>query len=190
MFNAFSWLYKYVADPESRSLVGSTGPGDVTFYGSGWAFLRWMIDTYATTEPAFLTAMTRDISHVGVANIEHITGKPFPQLLSEFSLALALDDYPGFTPADARYSFPSWNLPSVFAGMNADLPGLFPGPAPLKMQSSGFGKFSAEVSGVRGGGFSVLQVSGTQSSRQLLEFRNAGGTLGLPTMRINIARLQ
>src|SRR4051812_47043883 len=96
MFDAFRWLYGYVSDPESFSLVGSTGAGDVTFYGSGWAFLRWAIDTYATTEPAFLTAMTRDVSHWGIGNIENITGRSFPQLLSEFSLAIALDDYPGF----------------------------------------------------------------------------------------------
>jgi hypothetical protein len=190
MFNAFSWLYKYVSDPESRSLVGSVGPGDVTFYGSGWAFLRWAIDTYATTEPAFLTAMTHDISHAGVANIENITGKSFPQLLSEFSLALALDDYPGFTPIDAKYSFPSWNLRAIFAGMSADFPGAYPSPAPLKMRTTGFGKFNVDVGGVRGGGFSVLEVSGTQSNKQLLEFKNASGMLGLPSMRINVVRVQ
>jgi hypothetical protein len=31
MFNAFAWLYRYHSDPESLSLVGSAGPGEVTF---------------------------------------------------------------------------------------------------------------------------------------------------------------
>jgi hypothetical protein len=190
MFNALLWLYQYLSATESRSLVGPAASQDVTFYGSGWAFLRWAIDTYATTEPAFLTAMTRDISHFGIANIETITGKPFPQLLSEYSLALALDDYPGFTPVEPKYSFPSWNLRNIFAGMNADFPSLFPNPAPLSLRSTGFGKFSLDVSGVRGGGFSVLEVSGTQASRQLLEFKGVNGG-ALPTaMRVNIVRVQ
>ena len=190
MMNAFAWLYKYVGDPESFSVVGSTGPGDVTFYGSGWAFLRWTIDTYATTESAFLMAMTRDISHFGVANIENITGKSFPVLLSEFSLALALDDYPGFTPTDARYSFPSWNLRSIFAGMSTDFQNLFPNSAPLKVRANGFGKFSVDVSSVRGGGFSVLEVSGTQANEQLLEFKGANGTAFPADMRVKIVRVK
>lgn len=189
MFNAFAWLYQYVSDPESLSLVGSAGSGDVTFYGSGWAFLRWAIDTYGTTEPAFLTAMTRAISHFGVANIENITGKSFQQLLSEFSLALALDDYPGFTGADAKYSFPSWNL-HIFAGMSADFPKTFTNPAPLKVRSNGFGKFSVDVSGVRGGGFSVLEVSGTRANKQLLEFKGVSGAAFPAEMRVNIVRVQ
>ena len=115
MFHPFTYLYTYLAAPETHSLVGPAATGDFTFYGSGWAFVRWVIDTHATNESAFLTAMTRDVSHWGVANIENLTGKSFPQLLSEFSLALALDDYPGFTPEEAKYSFPSWNLRSVFA---------------------------------------------------------------------------
>jgi hypothetical protein len=134
--------------------------------------------------------MTRDISHFGVANIENITGKSFQQLLSEFSLALALDDYPGFTPADAKYSFPSWNLRNIFAGMSGDFPKSAANPAPLKVRSNGFGKFTVDVSGVRGGGFSVLQLSGTQANKQLLEFRGANGSALSPEMRVNVARVQ
>ncbi|HEX6574634.1 MAG TPA: hypothetical protein VF042_06645 [Gemmatimonadaceae bacterium] len=190
MFNALAWLYNYMSDTESHSLVGSVAPGDVTFYGSGWAFLRWVIDAYATSEPEFLTAMTRDISHFGIANIENLTGKSFAQLLSEYSLALVLDDYPGFTPAEAKYSFPSWNLPSIFAGLNKDFPGSVPSATPLKVRSTGFGKFSVDVSGVRGGGFSVLELSGTQASKQLLEFKASNGAALSASMQVNIARVQ
>jgi hypothetical protein len=190
MFNAFAWLYKYFQDPEALSLVGSAGPGDVTFYGSGWAFLRWAIDAYATSESEFLTAMNRDVSHWGVANIENITGKSFTQLLSEFSLALTLDDYPGFTPTDAKYSFPSWNLRNIFAGMNADFKISFPNATPLKVRPYGFGKFSVDVTSVRGGGFSVLELSGTQANKQLLEFRGVAETAFPAEMRVNIVRVQ
>ena len=190
MFNAFAWLYKYFQDPEGFSLVGSAAPGDVTFYGSGWAFLRWTIDTYATSESEFLTAMNRNVAQWGVANIESITGKSFQQLLSEFSLALALDDYPGFTPIDAKYSFPSWNLRSIFAGMNADFKVPFPNPAPLKVRPYAFGKFNVDVTSVRGGGFSVLELSGTQANKQVLEFKGANGMAFPAEMRVNIVRVQ
>jgi hypothetical protein len=190
MFHPFSYLYTYFAAPETHSLVGPADSGDFTFYGSGWAFLRWVIDTYATDESAFLTAMNRDVSHWGVANIENLTGKSFPQLLSEFSIALALDDYPGFTPNDAKYSFPSWNMRSVFAGMNSDFPNMFPLAAPLKVRSTAFGKFALDVSGVRGGGLSVMELVGSQVSTQLLEFKGVNGTALSADMRVNIARIQ
>lgn len=190
MYNAFAWLSDYLSDTEAHSMVGSPAAGDVSFYGSGWAFLRWAIDTYATSEPAFLTAMTRDISHFGIANIETITGKSYQQLLSEYSLALVLDDYPGFTPVDARYSFPSWNLRSIFAGMHTDFPVGAPNPAPLKVRSVGFGRFTVNVSGVRGGGFSVLQLSGSQASKQLLELKGSNGATFPADMRVSIVRIQ
>ena len=190
MFHPFSYLYTYFAAPETHSLVGPADAGDFTFYGSGWAFLRWVIDTYATDESAFLAAMTRDVSHWGVANIENLTGKSFPQLLSEFSLALALDDYPGFTPDDAKYSFPSWNMRSVFAGMNSDFPNMFPVAAPLKVRSTAFGKFAVDVSGVRGGGLSVLELAGSQASKQLLEFKGLNGAPFSGDMRVTVGRVQ
>lgn len=190
MFHPFTYLYTYFAAPETHSLVGPAGTGDFTFYGSGWAFLRWVIDTYATNEAAFLTAMNRDISNWGVANIEHLTGKSFPQLLGEFSLAIAIDDYPGFTPTDPKYSFPSWNLRSILTGMNTDFPGLFPNATPLMLRSSGFGRFGVDVGGVRGGGFSVLQLAGAATSKQLLEFKGASGAPFPAVMRVNIVRIQ
>ncbi|HUP88350.1 MAG TPA: hypothetical protein VM100_03325 [Longimicrobiales bacterium] len=190
MFHPFTYFYTYSAEPETRSLVGSASAGDLTFYGSGWAFLRWVIDTYATNESAFLTAMTHDVSHWGVANIENLTGKSFPQLLSEFSLAIALDDYPGFTPEDAKYSFPSWNLRSIFAGMHSDFGNLFPLGEPLPVHSVPFGKFSVDVGALRGGGLSVLEVAGTQVNKQLLEIRGPNGASLSPLVRVNIARVQ
>lgn len=190
MFHPFTYLYTYFAAPETHSMVGRVTPDDFTFYGSGWAFLRWVIDTYAPSESAFLLAMTSDASHWGVENIEARTGKSFPQLFAEFSMALALDDYPAFTPIDARYSFPSWNVRSIFAGMNADFPVTFPFAAPLKVRSTAFGKFTVDVAGIRGGGFSVLELTGTPAARQLLELRGMNGSPFPQALRVTIARVQ
>lgn len=190
MFHPFTCLYTYFAAPETHSLVGPVDASDFTFYGSGWAFLRWAIDTYASNEAAFLTAMNREVSHWGIANIENLTGKPFAQLFGEFSIAMALDDYPGFTPTDAKYSFPSWNVRSIFAGLNADFPGTFPLAAPLKVHSNAFGKFAVDGSGVRGGGFSIIELTGTPTSKQLLELRGVNGAPFPPMLRVNVVRVQ
>ncbi|HUP88300.1 MAG TPA: hypothetical protein VM100_03070, partial [Longimicrobiales bacterium] len=192
IFDHFIYLYDYEADPENHSLVGQVNSNDFTFYGSGWAFLRWLIDTYVPSEGAFLKAMTADNVNPGIENLQIRTGKTFQDLLSEFSLALALDDLPGFTPSNAKYSFPSWNSRAIFAGMSADFSNqnFFTNPTPLRIRPSGFGKFSIDVSGVRGGGFSVLQISGTQSQKQLIEFKGPAGAAFPAEMRINVVRVQ
>jgi hypothetical protein len=74
--------------------------------------------------------------------------------------------------------------------MNSDFPNSYPLVAPLKVRSTAFGKFAVDVSGVRGGGFSVLELSGAQVSKQLLEFNGANGSAFPATLRVNIARIQ
>ncbi|MGQ0813360.1 MAG: hypothetical protein ACT4O1_02725 [Gemmatimonadota bacterium] len=192
MIDHFFFLYDYFEDPESTSAVGSVQDGDFTFYGSGWAFVRWVLDTYAMSESAFLTAMNREMVTPGTDNIQQRTGLPFADLMSEFALALALDDYPNFTPRDAKFSMPSWNTRDVFSGLSTDLAprGFFVKPAPLKVRNAGFGRFAIDVGAVQGGGFSVFEISGTSANKQLLEFRGLAGA-GFPSeMRIRIARVQ
>jgi hypothetical protein len=81
-------------------------------------------------------------------------------------------------------------LRSIFAGMSADFPNTFPAPAPLNVRSNEFGKFSVDVSDVLGGGFSVLQLSGAQATKQLLEFKGVNGTAFPAQIRVNIVRVQ
>ena len=192
IFDHFINLYDFVSDPEGHSMVGPVATGDFTFYGSGWIFLRWLIENYVPSESAFLKAMTAETVLPGIENIQARTGKTFQDLLSEFSLALTLDDYPSFTPKDAKYSIQSWNTRNIFAGMSADFSNqnFFTNPTPLRIRPGAFGKFAIDVGGVHGGGWTVMQISGTQSNKQLLEFKGVAGTVFPPEMRINVVRVQ
>ena len=193
MLDHFYLLYGYLENPELFSAVGPVQSGDFSFYGSGWLFLRWAIDAYAPSESAFLRAMNLDMSNPGTDNIVARTGKSFAELMSEFALAIALDDLPGFTPSNPRYSIPSWNTRDVYAGLNADFASggqFFQKAAPLKLRPTSFGKFTVDVASVRGGGFAMFDLAGATTNKQLIEFGGAAGS-GFPAeMRVRIVRIQ
>jgi hypothetical protein len=192
MLDHFFFLYGFLENPEVRSAVGPVAADDFTFYGSGWMFVRWLIDSYAVSEPAFLTALNKEMTHPGTDNIETRTGRTLAELMSDFALALALDDYPGFTPKDPKHSLPSWNTRNVFQGLNADFSnqGFFQKVVPLRVRPASLGRFVIDVSSVTGGGFSIFEVSGNSTNKQLLEFRGLSGT-GFPAdMRVKVVRVQ
>lgn len=192
MLDHFYYAYEFEANADTRSMLGPVASDDFTFYGIGWLFLRWVLDQYAPSEPAFLTNMTLERARPGIENIENLTGKSFPQLFGEFSLALALDDYPNFVPRNPRHTVPSWNLREMFNSLSVDFAGspYFTKPVPLKTRSSSFGSFSMDQLSVTGGGMAVMEISGTQTGRQLLEFKGAAGQDFPADMRINIIRVQ
>ncbi len=185
----FVLLYQYQSNAEGLSPIGATGINDFTFYGSGWSFLRWLIDHYAV-ESTFLTATTHEVILPGVQNIEARTGLPFAELVNNWAVALVMDDYPGFAPADARHTFAGWDSRDIFAGLNRDVPNTFPRPVPLVPRAAAFGKFAIDVGSVRGGSMAVVEVSGTQAADQLFEFGGLAGTTFPADMRVNIIRVQ
>jgi hypothetical protein len=192
MFDHFILLYDYHSNVEGLSPLGSTATSDFTFYGSGWNFLRWVVDTYGASESAFLKDLVNDFSHAGVVNIETRTGRTFADLVSDWSVALVTDDYPGFTPANAKHQLVSWNTRDIFAGMSTDFSSqnFFTDPTPLKTRAASFGKFAVDVGSVRGGSMAVFEVTGTQSGGQMFEFNGAAGTSFPNDMRVNIIRVQ
>jgi hypothetical protein len=193
MTDHYFFLYQYLDNPEQTSAIGSTALGPSTFYGSGWMFLRWVIDAYATSESAFLRAMTLDKANPGTDNIVARTGKSFAELMSGFALAIALDDLPGFTPSNPRYSMPSWNTRDIYAGLNADFGSggqFFQKAVPVKIRPASFGKFTVDVSSLNGGGFALFDLAGANTNKQLIEFGGAAGS-GFPAeMRVAIVRVQ
>lgn len=191
LIDHFFNLYDYENAPDSKSIVGPVGSGDFTFYGSGWMFLRWVLDQYTTSESTFLSAMTQQNTVPGVEQIELRTGKTFAQLLSEFSVALTLDDYPGFTPSNSKYTIASWNTRDIFARASADFaPTYFPRPVPMQIRTRNFGNFTLDPMFVTGGGMSVMEISGTQTAKQLFEFKGTSGLEFPADMRISIVRVQ
>jgi hypothetical protein len=191
MFDHFFLLHDFEVDIEQLSPLGSTGSDDFTWYGSGWAFLRWAIDHTGGSESDFLRQLTQSQQR-GVNNIETRTGRAFADLISDWTLTLALDDRSGFTAPRPELTMPSWNLPDIFQGLASDFPASQGGfqAVPLSIRNVAYGTFNVTVDRVQGGSMSVFEVSGSLAGRQLLEFKStSGGTLA-PALRVTFVRVQ
>lgn len=169
----------------------ATGQTGSVFYQTTWSLVRYAIDRYATTEPAFFKALINSATS-GTTNLAGVAGVSMDQLIGGWGLALFADDYPGLTSPSNDLLFQTWNLRSIYAGLNqspnwvASYPTAFP-IAPVQLK---FGSFSSVRNGLRGGAHSYYEISGTSQPVQLLQLRGVGGTVPSANLRIAIARLQ
>ena len=190
MMKHYMHLYEYARGSTFRSPLG----GDGTFYGSGWALVRYAADHSPLSEVAFFRALISDTELAGVANLEARAGRPWPELLSGWSLAMVADDRPGFTVADARLRFPSWNLYDVFRGMNQFAPSTYSVANPWTVVPAGQ-PFEALVTGARGGSGTVYEVAPPAGEKEVLELRLPGVAPGVfpavsSSLRVSILRVQ
>jgi hypothetical protein len=198
MLRHFDGLYMYLGETALVSMLGRTFPQDFTFYASAWSIERWANDLFSTSESQFLKDWT--LSGVtGVANLEARTGQSWEQSLGEWSLAMYVDDLPGFTPANPHLRFLSWNLPSIWLGMCSDLgpcanpnnsAQLYPSGNPFAAYAVAFGNFNVNVTTLAGGAFTIFDLSGLQTAKQLIELRSVNGGDPPGTVRIAIVRIQ
>lgn len=188
----YLFLYDYATGHELNSFI-SSGAEASHIYGSAWAFIRWAIDQYATTESSFLKALVTSYTVRGVQNMEQRTGRDFGELAALFSLAMATDDALPFTPpAGAKYTFPSWNLPTMWSGLVGDF-GRAPytNPAPFTVRTGAFGAFNSGTLTIAGSSAAVFDFSGGAAG-SLLELR-ASTDQPLPrgnTLRVAVLRVQ
>ena len=188
MTDHFFFLYEYQEQIEQRTPLGQAASGDFSWYGSAWALLRHAIDHSAMIEADFLKTLTQEVSIHGVQNLQARAGRPFSDLVTEWTLALALDDRPGFTAPRPELTNPSWNLVDMYAGLYNDFRNQIPGlvPNPLAVRNVQFGNFAVNVTQLRGGTASVFEIAGTQSGRQMLELRTTTpGNLRLSVVRLD-----
>jgi hypothetical protein len=190
MMKHFGTLYGYYGAVERLSPLGSTGPGDFSFYSSGWSLIRWAIDHHGGSEAVFLRALTQERTLSGVRNLEARTGRTFPEMLGDWSLAHAVDDYPGFVPARSQLSHPSWNTREIFETLSGEFPAVFPRAFPLATRPVTFGTFAVDVPALRAGSAAIFELSGVQRGKQLLEVRGAEGSAPAATLRIAIVRIE
>jgi hypothetical protein len=191
VFDHMSELHDYYRANETKSYL-SRASNDITIYGSGWMFARWATDQYAASESAFLKSIVLEPHLTGVDNIVDKTHHPFSELSGWFTLALLADDYSGFNPpADAKYTFPSWNVPDIFSGMATDFPSEFAA-APLNTHYIAFGDFDVVIPAVAGGSGSLFNLEGTQSGTQAVGVHASGGSQLDPStpLRVVILRVQ
>jgi hypothetical protein len=125
----FSNAYSYLADPSDFSLASHAGLSALEERGAAWLFVRWLADQKGESVIGRLvqTQLT------GGRNVEAAAAEPFRALFADWLTAALLDDYPGATPGSIpdRLQFPSRNLRTTFARLNAVNTLDFPRPYPL-----------------------------------------------------------
>ncbi|MBV9879574.1 MAG: hypothetical protein JO180_03720 [Gemmatirosa sp.] len=185
VYKHFEALADYYARIDSLTPLGRVSPFDGTFYGSGWLLVRWAADQFAADEPSFFRALTTEVTATGLTNLVRRTGRPAPDMLADWSLAMAVDDRPGFTPKTPELAIPSWNTRDVFRGLNAYNPFQFRSPFPLLVRQAAFGDFTADVPLLRSWTAAFVEVAGPSGSRQLLSLQGRGG--GAPPAGVGMA---
>jgi hypothetical protein len=185
MFSHFMTLSQWMKEPDQRTPLRSVAEGDGSFYGSGWLFLRWALDHSGRPEGQVLRELTQTTTR-GVANLEARVGRAFPDLITDWALAVALDDRPATTPVNARWRIPSWNIRGVYAGLNQEQSQLMPTEFPLLQRSLANTASSTTVTGIRPGGTAYFQLN--TGSPQAVDFQtvNGGSAAGV---RVSIYRL-
>jgi hypothetical protein len=170
---------KWYASPELYSPIGRIDASDFSFYATGWSLVRWAIDQSSTTEPTFLKALTQETALSGVGNLQARTGRPFADMIQEWSLAMVVDDYPSLTlsgtPA-TRMSQPTWDFRSVFSGYKTDFQTATFNSWPLNPYAKTIGPFTVDVANVRPGTSAIVELTGTASTKQKLELKGVGGS--------------
>ena len=189
MTSHFGFLYEYLSDIENKTIVGGVATGDGSFYGSSWAFIRWMLDAYIANEPAVLRALTTEGTLTGAANLEARSGVPFSTMLPQFHYALQYDDVAGITPAAPWQHIQSWNIRNIYAGLNTDLPTLFQADF-LNDHPVQFGNFAFNVNAMRGGTAVHLELSGPQAGKQSIALTAQNGGAPDPLLRMTVFRVQ
>jgi hypothetical protein len=195
----FEALWSFLDAPATHSPLGGNATGDRSFYGSGWALTRWVLDQSATPENALLRDLTVS-SATGLANLETRAGSTWNEMQGRWAAALMTDDRAGMTPPAAPLDFPSWNLADVYAGLCADL-GPCGGGAPqhpffgrahpLAPSLRSAGSFDVNVPAILPGGFHAVQITGGSNGiRQLLHLRGLGGAALPVGARLAIVRVQ
>jgi hypothetical protein len=163
------------------------------FYAISWSLVRYTIDRYGASDAAFLSALTQS-SQTGAANLSaRAGGVSIDQILGGWALAMAADDHPLLAAAPSPdIQFPTWNLRSIYAGLNTDpMASGFTLAYPSVPIAATFGSFNpAPVTTLRGGGFVTYEISGTQTAPQLLRLQGSGGAAIPSTARVAITRIQ
>jgi hypothetical protein len=196
----FNFLYLHYSSSETKSIINdpSSPIPDAVIYGSSWSFMRYVTDLQAN-EGDFLRSITQVKNDAGVENIVTHSGHPFWELFGGFSLASLADDYPLATINDPRIKLQSWNTRDIFQGMNQFLvtgnPSrpAFPRAWPMNVRAVNYGNFTSlqgQVADLQGGGWIAWELSGSQSTPQVLSIRTPAGGPPPPNIGLAIVRIQ
>lgn len=195
MLPHFEGLWDFLSSPSTRSPLGATASGDVSFYGSGWSLTRWAIDHSGRAEELVLQELTSS-GQSGIANLEARVGRVWDDMLPRWALAL-IGESRSAEPTDITLRLPSWNLADVFTGLctsggNCGAgTGRFARPRPLRPTLVSEPVFALSITDLVPGGFSAVEIApGAPGTRRLLRLRGANGDFLPPTARLAILRVE
>jgi hypothetical protein len=185
----------YLKTPALLSPFGRVESSDNSFYGSGWQWVRWAIDQSGLPEADVIKPLIREPTLTGPANLADKVGdRSVAELLADYTLAFATDDAPGFTPARAALTMPSWDTRDIFLGLHDDYAGssladTYPTAWPLEPIAVTGGSFQVDVNEIHGGAAAIFQLDG-MSAAQLLELLSTAGGTAPSSLGLSIVRIQ
>lgn len=157
----------YLLNPESSYLVmPGSSTGTLEERGAAWLFVRWLADHYAAdTNGTSLTRQLVGTTLLGAANVEAATGSTMNQLVPLWQLANYLDNLPGFTGADQRLAYPSWDFRHIYDTLHLQRPDLVSRKYPLRPDSTTTGVYRRTGTLRAGSGrhLRILQSAGAAS---------------------------
>ena len=191
MFLHFAFLADWLESPSTESLLCATPQVPCTgqsVYGSGWLFLRWLLDHAGQPEDVLLRAL-HNATVRGTENIQAQFGRPFAELFPEWALAVALDDRADFSSAYSFTTIKSWNIRDVFAGLNEELTS-FPLPFPLDVKP--FADNAVFTVSAFGGGSAAFfeRTAAPPPGAQVVAITDATGQPLSADIRVAIVRIQ
>jgi hypothetical protein len=195
----YDWYQFYAGIETNSPIVGNVVVNGalVPFnYEGAWSLIRWAADSYGASDATFFRAITQAGGVTGLNNLLARTGTSLTTLLGEWSLMVATDDRPGFTPASSRLGLATWKsrdfMAGVYQGYSSGYPALFPTPFPLPVHTLGQGSFATTVSSLAAGTTSVFELGSQGGAAGFFSLRASNGAALAPAtpLRIGIVRVQ
>jgi hypothetical protein len=164
---------RYLAGPDSVSIIISAGKGSLSERGGGFLFVMYLADRFGASIVEALTSTTR----TGVANVETETGTEWGVLLSDWWAALWLD---GTVAESDDRSYPT-----------VDLRGFLEAPFPLVAEELGDGDGSRTGSmRSASAGYYIVTPDADGSTTLRLSGEAGGASLPQAGMKLRIIRIQ
>lgn len=188
----FNEFRNRLLEPWNWSPFGDgNGQSGSVFYQVSWSLVRYAIDRFGASEAAFLGDLNQSNTN-GVNNLLARAGVSLEELLGGWGLALFADDYPGLMVQNPVLQFATWDLRSIYAGLNnsPSWSAAYPSPFLLTPVQLPVGSFTTQRTGIRGGAHAYYEMVGTPGAVQLLNLRALNGAGPSPSLRVAIARLQ
>ncbi|MDH3270252.1 MAG: IPT/TIG domain-containing protein [Gemmatimonadota bacterium] len=164
---------RYLAGPDTVSLIVSVGSGSLSERGAGYLFILYLADQAGDEIVGRLTRTTR----TGVTNVEAETGTEWAVSLSDWWSAIALD---GPDPESGPTVYPT-----------VDLKGFIGSPYPLAIEDVGAGDFqrSGSLPSASVAYFEIVPAPGGSTT---LRLGGAAGGVSRPQagLRMRIVRVQ